>query len=162
MECAEETNLERGRDMANGTGTFGFRAAGREGGVKIEGLSSVRRQMKNLSSDVDYRAQEFLPVNKAIAAAVAGDAKKFVPVLSGALASSVREAASKTSARVKAGSKAIPYAGPIHFGWPARRIKPQPFFYDAIDGRRDEIRRRYEQLVDDLIKKYDLDDKRRK
>lgn len=143
------------------TGTFGYRVEGAQGGVKVEGLASVRRQLKNLSDDVDYRAQEFLPVNKAIASAIAGDAKKFVPVLSGALAASVREAASKTSARVKAGNKKdVPYAGPIHFGWPARRIKPQPFFYDAIDGRRDEIKDRYEKLVDDLIKKYDLDDKR--
>jgi hypothetical protein len=143
------------------TGTFGFRVEGSQGGVKVEGLASVRRQLKNLSDDVDYRAQEFLPVNKAIASAIAGDAKKFVPVLSGALAASIREAASKTSARVKAGGgKEVAYAGPIHFGWPARRIKPQPFFYDAIDGRRDEIKDRYEKLVDDLIKKYDLDDKR--
>ena len=143
------------------TGTFGYRVEGAQGGVKVEGLASVRRQLKNLSDDVDYRAQEFLPVNKAIASAIAGDAKKFVPVLSGALAASVREAASKTSARVKAGNKKdVPYAGPIHFGWPARRIKPQPFFYDAIDGRREEIKERYEKLVDDLIKKYDLDDKR--
>ena len=143
------------------TGTFGYRVGDSQGGVKVEGLASVRRQLKNLSDDVDYRAQEFLPVNKAIASAIAGDAKKFVPVLSGALAASIREAASKTSARVKAGNKKdVPYAGPIHFGWPARRIKPQPFFYDAIDGRRDEIKDRYEKLVDDLIKKYDLDDKR--
>jgi len=148
-------------DMAN-TGTFGFRTD-REGGVKVEGLSSVRSQLRKLSSDVDYRAQEFLPVNKAIASAVAGDAKRFVPVLSGALAASIREAATKTSAKVKAGSgKTVPYAGPIHFGWPARKIKPQPFFYDAIDQRRGEIQERYEKLVGDLIAKYDLDDKRTK
>lgn len=147
--------------MAN-TGTFGFRTD-REGGVKVEGLNSVRSQLRKLSSDVDYRAQEFLPVNKAIASAVAGDAKRFVPVLTGALAASIREAATKTSAKVKAGSgKSVPYAGPIHFGWPARKIKPQPFFYDAIDQRRGEIQERYEKLVGDLIAKYDLDDKRTK
>lgn len=144
------------------TGTFGFRTEGREGAVQIEGLASVKRQMGKLSKDVDYRAQEFLGVNRAIASAVAGDAKQFVPVLSGALAASVREASSKTSARVKAGGGKIAYAGPIHWGWPARRITPQPFFLDAIDRRRDEIKERYEKLVDDLIKKYDLDDKRSK
>jgi hypothetical protein len=144
------------------TGTFGFRVDGRAGQVEIEGLASVKRQMGKLSQDVDYRAQEFLGVNRAIASAVAGDAKQFVPVLSGALAASVREASSKTSARVKAGGGKIAYAGPIHWGWPARRIKPQPFFLDAIDKRRDEIKERYNKLVDDLIKKYDLDDKRRK
>ena len=143
------------------TGTFGYRTA-REGAVKVEGLSSVQRQLKKLSEDVDYQAAEFLSVNKTIAAAVAGDSKKFVPVLSGALAASLREAATKKSARVKAGGGAVQYAGPIHFGWPARRIVPQPFIYDAVDLRRDEIRERYEKLVDDLIKKHDLDDKRAK
>lgn len=145
------------------TGTFGFRTD-REGGVKIEGLASVQSQLRKMSGDVDYQATEFLSVNKAIASAVAGDAKSFVPVLSGALAASIREAATKKSARVKAGGgrgkSGVPYAGPIHFGWPARRIKPQPFFYDAIDRRRDEIKKRYEGLVDDLIKKHDLKDKR--
>ena len=141
------------------TGTFGYRTD-REGGVKVEGLASVQRQLKKMSEDVDYQAAEFLSVNKTIAAAVAGDSKAFVPVLSGALASSVREAATKKSAKVKAGGYGVNYAGPIHFGWPARRIKPQPFFYDAIDKRRDEIKERYEKLVDDLIKKHDLEDKR--
>jgi len=143
------------------SGTFGYRTD-REGGVKIEGLASVQRQLRKMSEDVDYQAQEFLATNKAIASAVAGDSKKFVPVLSGALAASLREAATKKSARVKAGGGAVQYAGPIHFGWPARRIKPQPFIYDAVDLRRDEIRERYEKLVDDLIKKHDLDDKRAK
>lgn len=138
------------------TGTFGYRVSGREGGVKVENLAKVRRQLKNLSDDVDYRATEFLPVNKTIADAVAGDAKSYVPVLTGALSGTIRAAATKTSARVKAGYKAVPYAGPIHFGWPARFIKPQPFFYDAIDKRRGEIKDRYDDLVKKLIKKYDL------
>jgi hypothetical protein len=137
-------------------GTFGYRASGREGGVKVEGLAKVRRDLKKMSDDVDYRAMEFLPVNKTIADAVAGDAKSYVPVLTGALSGTIRAAATKTSARVRAGFKSVPYAGPIHFGWPARFIKPQPFFYDAIDKRRGEIKDRYDKLVKDLIKKYDL------
>ena len=51
------------------------------------------------------------------------------------------------------GGKEVPYAGPIHFGWPARRIKPQPFFYDAIDGRRDEIKDRYEKLAQEITRR---------
>lgn len=159
--------------MAPRSGTFGYRATG-QGGVKVEGLAKVRRQLKNLSDDVDYRAQEFLPVNKSIADAVAADSLNYVPFRTGALSKSIKAAASKTSARVKAGSGiskaqrsvvggygagkgSVPYAGPIHFGWPARFIKPQPFFYDAIDKRRGEIKDRYDDLVKKLIKKYDLD-----
>lgn len=135
---------------------------GRAGMVQIEGLASVKRQMGKLSQDVDYRAQEFLPVNRAIADAVAGDAKQFVPVLSGALSASIRALSSKTSARVRVGGVKIPYAGPIHYGWAQRGIRPQPFLLDAIDKRRGEIKDRYDKLINTLIKKYDLDDKRRK
>jgi hypothetical protein len=140
------------------TGTFGFRLEeGTQGGVKIEGLSKVRKAFKDLSDDIDYRAQEFLPVNKAIAAQVASDARGYVPIRSGDLSATIRDAATKTSAKVRVGYKAsVQYAGPIHFGWPARRIKPQPFVYEAIDRRRGEIKDRYEKLVKNLIEKYEL------
>lgn len=143
--------------MAN-RGVYGYRLPkSREGEVKIEGLSKVRRALKNLSDDVDYRAQEFLPVNKSIAAQVASDARGYVPIRSGDLSATIRDAATKTSARVRVGYNAsVQYAGPIHYGWPARRIKPQPFVYEAIDRRREEIKDRYDKLVRDLIEKYEL------
>jgi hypothetical protein len=155
------------------SGKFGYRVEGRQGAVKVEGLAKVRRDLKNLSDDVDYRAMEFLPVNKSIADAVAGDALSYVPFRTGNLKASIRASATKTSARVKAGGRltsaqraivgsgygqkgSVEYAGPIHFGWPARFIKPQPFFYDSIDKRRGEIAQRYAELVSKLISKYDL------
>lgn len=137
------------------SGTFGYRVTGKQGQVKVEGLSKVRRDLKKLAKDVDY-SDQFLAVNKTLADAVAGESKNYVPVVSGGLQGSIRAAASKTSGRVKAGFKAVPYAGPIHFGWPARFIKPQPFIYDAIDKRRDQIKDRYEQLIKKLIRENDL------
>lgn len=139
-----------------GTGTFGYRVSDtRAGSVRVEGLNKVRRDLKKLASDVDY-GDQFLAVNKTLADAVAGDSKNYVPVLTGALSGSIRAAATAKSGRVKAGYKAVPYAGPIHFGWPARFIKPQPFVYDAIDKRRGEIKDRYEQLIAKLIRENDL------
>lgn len=141
--------------MAN-TGTFGYRLSDeRAGSVRVEGLNKVRRDLRKLASDVDY-GDQFLAVNKTLADAVAMDSRNYVPVLSGALQGSIRSAASKTSGRVKAGYKAVPYAGPIHFGWPARFIKPQPFVYDAIDKRRTEIKERYQRLIEKLIRENDL------
>lgn len=137
------------------SGTFGYRVTGKQGQVKVEGLSKVRRDLKKLAKDVDY-GDQFLAVNKTLADAVAGESKNYVPVVSGGLQGSIRAAASKTSGRVKAGYKAVPYAGPIHFGWPARFIKPQPFIYDAIDKRRGEVKDRYEQLIKKLIRENDL------
>jgi hypothetical protein len=68
----------------------------------------------------------------------------------------MRAAATQTSGKVRVGNAAVPYAGAIHFGWPARRIKPQPFIYDTLDGRRQEIAALYRERIFQLVKKYDL------
>jgi len=138
------------------SGTFGFRANPTEA-VKIEGLSKVQRQLRKLSSDaLDLNKAEFLETNKKVAEIIIGESKKYVPVLTGALAETVRNVSTKKSAKVRAGNVVVPYAGPIHFGWPSRRIKPNPFFYDAIDRRRSEVASRYADLIDALTSKYDL------
>jgi len=87
---------------------------------------------------------------------VVGASKRFVPIKTGALAQSIRPAAVMSGGRVKVGSASVPYAGPIHFGWPARRIKPQPFVYDALDTRRGEVSRLYEKRMAVLMFKYGL------
>ena len=138
------------------SGTFGFRANPSDA-VKIEGLSKLQKDLRKLSTDaLDLNKEEFLATNKKVAEIIIGESKKFVPVLTGALAQSVRNASTKKSAKVRAGSVGVPYAGAIHFGWPSRGIRPNPFLYDAIDRRRDEVRDRYVDLIDALPKKYDL------
>lgn len=138
------------------SGTFGFRANPSDA-VKIEGLSKLQKDLRKLSTDaLDLNKEEFLATNKKVAEIIIGESKKFVPVLTGALAESVRNASTKKSAKVRAGSVGVPYAGAIHFGWPSRGIRPNPFLYDAIDRRRDEVRDRYVDLIDALTKKYDL------
>ena len=138
------------------SGTFGFRANPSDS-VKIEGLSKLQRDLRKLSTDaLDLNKEEFLETNKRVAEIIIGESKKYVPVLTGALAQSVRNASTKKSAKVRAGTVGVPYAGPIHFGWPSRGIRPNPFFYDAIDNRRDEVRDRYVDLVDKLTIKYNL------
>ena len=138
------------------TGTFGFRAKPSEA-IKITGLSKVQRDLRKLSTDaLDLNKSEFLETNKQVAEIIINESKKYVPVVSGALAAAIRNASTKKSAKVRAGNAAVPYAGPIHFGYPKRAIKPNPFFYEAIDSRRDEVRQRYDSLVSSLITKYDL------
>ena len=138
------------------TGTFGFRADSRDP-IKITGLSEVQRNLRKLSTDaLDLNKTEFLETNKQVAEIVINETKKYVPFLTGALAAAIRNASTKKSAKVRAGNAAVPYAGPIHFGWPSRSIKPQTFLYEAIDARKSEVANRYAELVSDLIVKYDL------
>jgi HK97 gp10 family phage protein len=88
---------------------------------------------------------------------VAAAAKPLAPVRTGALATTITSSPTKYQGRVRIGRGAsIPYAGPIHFGWPARRIKPQPFVYDALDERREEVLQAYETRMNDLITRHNL------
>ena len=65
---------------------------------------------------------------------------------------SIKARASKTRSRVTA--RTI-YAGVIHFGWPRHNIEPQPFLYDALDKRSDEVIALYERRITALVQKLD-------
>jgi len=134
-------------------GTFGFRLEGREGKEEIQGLREVQKALKQLG---DATKKEMKSTHLKAAEIVVGASKRFVPIKTGALAQSIRPAAVMSGGRVKVGSASVPYAGPIHFGWPARRIKPQPFVYDALDTRRGEVSRLYEKRMAILMFKYGL------
>lgn len=136
------------------TGTYGFRLAPDQV-VKTEilGLREVQRDLNKLGDDTK---NEMKDTHKEAAEVVVMGAKRLVPYRTGALAASIRALATKSSGRVRAGSASVPYAGPIHFGWPARAITPNPFIYDAIDDRRDDIRDLYDERIDQLIRDYGL------
>ncbi len=68
---------------------------------------------------------------------------------------SVKAKATKTRSSVRAGGGRIVYAGVIHFGWPRHNIEPQPFLYDALDKRLDDVVRLYEKRVEALVVKLD-------
>jgi hypothetical protein len=121
--------------------------------TEILGLREVQRDLRKLGDDTKTELKD---THKAAAEIVVLGAKRLVPYRTGRLADSIRALATNTSGRVRAGSASVPYAGPIHFGWPARRIAPQPFIYDAMDARVDEIRGLYDKRIEELIRNYDL------
>jgi hypothetical protein len=75
------------------------------------------------------------------------------PVDTGALKASMRTLASKRRGAVAAGNgrvgklkstgrrnpNAVPYAGPVHWGWPARNIRPQPWIWDKLTEKRGKV-----------------------
>ena len=74
---------------------------------------------------------------------------------SGRLKSTIKGSASKVRGTIRAGTKAKTiYAWPTHFGWAARSITPNPFLYEALDERRDEVKEAYENQIADIIDKY--------
>ena len=123
----------------------------RSGGFKVDGLKELQKEIRQ-TEDVELKKRLRL-ANKEAAQVVADQAKVEVPRRSGRLARSIGTQASQTSAFVKAGTAArVPYAGPIHFGWPKRNIRPQPFLYEAMDKRIGEVRKAYEKNLGKITK----------
>ena len=85
---------------------------------------------------------------------------------SGTLRNSLRSAGTQRGGFVRAGKKSVPYAGPIHFGWPSRPnydkgwlggpISPNPFMYDALDERREEVADAFAGYIDDIRRKHGI------
>lgn len=138
-------------------GIYGFRIEpGRQGAERIPGLRANQRALRAVSEDTKTEMKD---VHREAAEIVAADARRRAPVRSGRLRSSIRATAVLSGGRVRLGfGGGVPalYAGPIHFGWPARRIRPQPFVYDALDPRRPDVLKLYEERMDELTKKYGL------
>jgi hypothetical protein len=74
----------------------------------------------------------------------------------GRLARSVRAGAARTKAVVRAGGAAVPYAGPIHYGWPARNIQPQQFLLKALAQARPAVLAELDHEVGRIIKQNHL------
>lgn len=103
---------------------------------KVEGLNKMLRALEKLD---DEAKQQFKAAGKWAGEQVAKEARGIVPVQTGRLQKSIKSSATGRGAVVRAGRAAVPYAGPIHFGWFRRRIMPQPFLYQAADRRFDEV-----------------------
>jgi hypothetical protein len=123
--------------------------------IQLEGGPKLRRAFRQIGDDFsDMKA-----LHRSLADDVAGTAKTKVPKRSGRLARSIRGSGTKTKAEVKAGNNrksgptAVPYAAAIHFGWARRGIRPQPFLYEALDDRRQEVIDRYNDEVRTIIKR---------
>lgn len=117
-------------------------------GIEVEGLKELRKQLK--AAGESYA--DLKDAGLEAATVVSDAAKGIVPQRTGALAGSIRPAGQAKGAVVRAGKGGVPYAGVIHFGWPAHNIEPQPFLYEAADSRLSEVEdiylKRVQQIAD--------------
>jgi phage gpG-like protein len=91
--------------------------------VTVEGARELRATMKRAGED----RGDLKDAHAEVAAYVATAARAAAPIASGKLAATIRGNRAAASAVVKAGGAAVPYAGPIHWGWPARGIPAREF-----------------------------------
>lgn len=95
--------------------------------MKIDGFRELRRDLKRATPEVN-KALTF--EMRRVANMVASDARGLAPKLTGRLAASLKGSATQRRATVRS---TLPYAGPIHWGWPKRNIKPQPFIQQTVE-----------------------------
>lgn len=118
--------------------------------IYVDGLDRLARLLRDADADL---LEELKAGNRDDAELVAGTARTLVPRRTGLLERTIRAGATRKSGVVRAGTKRVPYAAPIHFGWPRRHIAPQPFLYDALDRRRRELIDLYQKRVQTVVDK---------
>jgi len=102
-------------------------AGGASGEVRIVGLNALVRTLGKAASELD----DLKDAHQRAAEIVAGEARARAPRRTGALANTARAMRQARRARVQVGTGGVPYAMPIHWGWPARGIAANPFVSEA-------------------------------
>jgi hypothetical protein len=95
--------------------------------VEVVGRARLVRTLRQAGHDVE----DLKDAHQAVAAVVAAAAAATAPRRTGKLAASVRGNRAVGRAVVRAGRASVPYAGPVHWGWPSRNIAAQPFVAEA-------------------------------
>ncbi len=121
--------------------------------VEVKGLNETVRSLKRLGVEVKDLKAAF----RRIGNNVVQKAETLAPHKTGRLAASIKASNTQNKSIVKAGGARLPYAGVIHYGWPAHGIEPHPFLTEAVNETRNESIRLMEKELEDLIKKLDLD-----
>lgn len=69
----------------------------------------------------------------------------------GRLAKSLRVGATKRAGVIRAGRKAVPYAGPLNYGWPGHNIRPRLFVNDGVAQSEDAWQRPYMDFIEKTL-----------
>lgn len=105
--------------------------------VKVEGLRELRKALTQIDPEL---RKELKTINRKSVDPVYRRALTEVPKRTGRLASTIRILGSQRAGQVAAGRKSVPYAGPIHWGWPKHNIAPNPFLERALDQSRNSVK----------------------
>lgn len=138
--------------------------------VRVEGAAQLSRSFRAAGGTV----RELSGAYREVARSLVPPAQREAPRRSGKLAASTRGLGQRTRAVLAAGTRAVPYAGPIHFGnptaktYPAHRsgakrtsgtlgvIRPNPWLYRTADHRRGEITDAFEANVGATLRRHGL------
>lgn len=120
--------------------------------LRVEGLGKTMRALSKAGAD----AEDMKTLMHSLGLIVVRAAQGKAPTLTGALRGTIRAGRGKTKAVVRAGGAKTPYAGVIHYGWPARSIQPNPFLVDALQASRGAVLSGLDKGLDRLLKSNNL------
>lgn len=115
--------------------------------VRIEGARELRRTLKRAGISIE----DLKDANAAAGSIVVAAGRTTAPRRSGRLAGSIRASRAAASATIRAGGASTPYAGPIHWGWPAHGITAQPWLSQAATATEQQWLAAYEQGVEKVL-----------
>lgn len=147
-------------------------------GVRVVGLRQFNKILRGLGDDaindikqahaasakiVEDAARPKIPVHGSVSV-ISGKPYWRPPAhSSGQMRSTLRSSGTRRGGFVRAGKKLVPYAGPVHFGWPSRPdaakgwrggpIRPNPFLFSALDKRREQVADAFARYIDDIRRK---------
>lgn len=96
--------------------------------IVIEGIEETVASLEAVADNIPKPSGGWGAVESIVLLKARGNA----PRRTGALAASGRGSGNTSRAAVEFGGASVPYANPIHWGWPARHIRAQPFLSEAI------------------------------
>lgn len=125
--------------------------------VKVEGLPRLRKTLRQAGSDLT----ELKAVHERVGRIALAGGKRNVPYRTGLLASTLRSSGTKTAATLRAGFARVPYAQPIHWGWPTRPnrakrwrggpIAANPFLSEGATDTEPSWLAEYERALDQIL-----------
>ncbi|KFI84484.1 bacteriophage protein, PF04883 family [Bifidobacterium reuteri DSM 23975] len=116
--------------------------------IQLKGAGQLARGLKKAGVDM----KDLRQINKQAAQVVVPEAKNLAPKgRTGKLAASVRAGATQKAGVVRTGSKRVPYAGVINYGWPKHNIKPTRFANQAAKNTEPQWTQLYADAVQKII-----------
>lgn len=117
--------------------------------LQVLGGAQLRRTLKAAGLDV----QDLKDTHAQVAKLVENQARPETPTRSGRLKRSLRSSGTQGAAIVRAGTAAVPYAGPIHWGWESRHITAQPWIWKEAQDDEPQWMNLYLHGIETIISK---------
>lgn len=111
------------------------------------------RELRSSLADLETGLADLKEAHKKAATIAANASADLAPKRTGTLARTIRATGTKTAGVIRSGSKRIPYAGPIHWGWHRRHITAQPFLSDGARSSEGRWIPVYQDHLLDLVDK---------